>query len=100
VPYLDIADRDGLRAEAEAVKGLGYDCKAAIHPGQLEAIHAAFAPSAAEVQWARGLLAVLAAREAGGQHVGAFLHEGRMVDAPVFARARRLVVLEEKMRGG
>jgi citrate lyase subunit beta/citryl-CoA lyase/(S)-citramalyl-CoA lyase len=93
VPHLNIADRDGLRAEAEAVRALGYDCKASIHPAQIESIHAAFAPSAAELRWARGLLEALSAREASAQDVGAFLHEGGMVDAPVIARARRIVAL-------
>lgn len=90
VPYLDIGDRDGLHAEVQAVRGLGFDCKAAIHPAQLEPIHAAFAPSESELLWARGLLRVLAEREDRRQDVGAFLYEGRMVDAPVIARARRI----------
>jgi citrate lyase beta subunit len=100
VPYLDVADRDGLHGEAQAVKALGYDCKAAIHPAQVEVIHGAFAPSAAEMQWARGLLDALESREAKAQDVGAFLHEGRMVDAPVLARARRIAASAQGNQDG
>ena len=93
VPYLDVRDPDGLREETRAVSGLGFVCKMAIHPAQVPVIHAAMAPSEDEVQWATGLLAALAERAARAADVGAFLYEGRMVDAPVIQRARRIIGL-------
>lgn len=86
VPYLDVADSAGLEAETRRVIGLGFDCKTAIHPQQLAPIHATFRPSDAELQWAQALLAALP--PGGGS--GAFLFQGRMVDAPVIRRARRI----------
>jgi citrate lyase subunit beta/citryl-CoA lyase/(S)-citramalyl-CoA lyase len=89
VPYLDVADAAGLETETRRVIGLGFDCKTAIHPQQVAPIHAAFAPAPADLQWAQALLAALPP----GGAAGAFLFQGRMVDAPVIRRARRIAEL-------
>jgi len=89
VPHLDLADLPGLTQETRAVLRLGFTCKSAIHPTQMVAIHAAFVPEAAELEWARALLAAQAGQQ--GQERGAFLFQGRMVDPPVLAKARRIV---------
>lgn len=91
VPHIDLRDLNALAEETRRVARLGFDCKTAIHPSQVPVIHAALAPAEAEVRWARALVQVHAQRGADGQ--GAFLFEGRMVDAPVLARARRIVAL-------
>lgn len=84
--HLDIADLDGLAAEAEDAVAVGFAATACIHPGQVETIRAAYRPDPAEVQAARELLA--AAESAGG---GVFRHAGRMVDGPVLAHARAVL---------
>lgn len=89
VPHLDLADLPGLTQETRAVLRLGFTCKSAIHPTQVAAIHAAFVPEAAELEWARALLAAQAGQQT--QERGAFLFQGRMVDPPVLAKARRIV---------
>ncbi len=91
VPHLDLADLPGLTQETRAVLRLGFTCKSAIHPTQVAAIHAAFVPEAAELDWARALLAAQAGQQAQHQERGAFLFQGRMVDPPVLAKARRIV---------
>lgn len=88
VPRVELEDAAALREETARVIGLGFDCKTAIHPKQVPDIHAAFAPSPAEVDWALALL-----REMPAPPAGAFLFRGRMVDAPVIRRARRVVEL-------
>jgi len=88
VPHVDLRDLDALAEETRRVARLGFDCKSAIHPSQIPGIHAAFAPAEADLRWARALLAAH-----GDASEGAFLFEGRMVDAPVIARARRIVAL-------
>ena len=55
-----------------------------IHPAQVTVVNAAFAPSAAELDWAQRVQAAFEA--AGG---GVFSPDGRMVDAPVLLLARR-----------
>lgn len=87
VPHIDLADTAGLADETRRVLALGFDCKTAIHPQQLVAIHAAFLPTAAELDWARTLLQAVPA----GAASGAFLFQGRMVDAPLLRKAQRIV---------
>jgi citrate lyase beta subunit len=89
VPHVDLSDTTGLLEETRSVLALGYDCKTAIHPQQLVTIHAAFTPTPAETDWARTLLEAVPA----GQASGAFLFRGRMVDAPLLRKARRIAEL-------
>jgi citrate lyase subunit beta/citryl-CoA lyase/(S)-citramalyl-CoA lyase len=87
VPHIDLADTAGLADETRRVLALGFDCKTAIHPQQLAAIHAAFLPTPVELDWARTLLQAVPA----GGASGAFLFQGRMVDAPLLRKAQRIV---------
>ena len=85
--YLDIKDLDGLRAETDDAVAVGFDAKVAIHPSQVAVIRAGYAPSEAEIGWARSVLA--AARD----ERGVFQFDGAMVDMPVLRRAERIVAL-------
>ncbi|MFD5868021.1 HpcH/HpaI aldolase/citrate lyase family protein [Corynebacterium sp. NPDC060344] len=82
--HVDIADADGLRAEAADAAALGYAATVCIHPSQVAIIREAYRPTADQADWARRLLA--AARDDGG----AFSFEGRMVDAPLFRQAEAI----------
>ncbi|MGI4776593.1 MAG: HpcH/HpaI aldolase/citrate lyase family protein [Janthinobacterium lividum] len=77
---------DATAIEAAAAKSLraGFGAKLCIHPAQVAPVHAAFMPSADELALARR---VMQAAEASGG--GACAVDGRMVDAPVIAMARR-----------
>ncbi len=79
---------DAARIEAEARRArlLGFGGKLCIHPRQVPIVNGAFSPSEAELSWAQRV--VDAAAAAGGAAVAV---DGRMVDAPVLARARRLI---------
>lgn len=87
VPHVDLGDPEGLGEETRRVLALGFDCKTAIHPQQLQPIHAAHAPTETELAWARLLVEAVP----DGQESGAFLYQGRMVDAPLVRKARRIV---------
>lgn len=89
VPHIDLTRPDDLGEETRNVLALGFSCKTAIHPQQIPIIHAAFAPSPAELAWAKALLQATP----DGPTDGAFIFEGRMVDAPVLRKARRVVEL-------
>ncbi|WZB62170.1 CoA ester lyase [Achromobacter xylosoxidans] len=81
-----VQDTAGLARAASRAQQMGFGGMLCIHPAQVPLIHQAFAPSAAELDWARR---VLAAHRDGGP--GAFMLDGRMVDAPVIARARQVL---------
>jgi citrate lyase subunit beta/citryl-CoA lyase len=84
-PCTAIGDDGVLRAETSAAKALGFAAKACIHPNQLATVHDVFAPTEEELAFAQRVVAA-----AEGSR-GAVAVDGQMVDAPVVARARRLL---------
>lgn len=84
---------DAALAEADAryARSLGFGGKFAIHPRQVSAILAGFAPSADEVAWAQG---VLATGGDGAERIG----EG-FADAPVRRRAEAILARADKRKG-
>ena len=86
VPYLDVHDVEGGEADTRRVAGLGIHSRAAIHPLQVAAIHAAYAPSEEDVAAAFDLRA---AYEASGGN--AALHRGKLIEAPMLRAAERVI---------
>ena len=93
--FANVKDTDALRREAETARRLGYLGKSAIHPSQVPIINAVFRPSDAEI--AHSLRVVAAAREAGAKGVGAYMVDGKMVDAPFVVRAEATVALARRL---
>ena len=89
VPNVDLSSDEGLATETRKALALGFGCKTAIHPQQIKTIHAAFTPTQAEIEWATVLLQAVPE----GQGSGAFLFQGKMVDAPLLKKARRIAEL-------
>ena len=85
-PSLVIDDPTAVRSEAEEARELGMGGKLCIHPNQVPIVTQAFRPGDEERRWAESVL--IEAESRGG---GVFLFEGRMVDEPVLARARRIL---------
>jgi citrate lyase subunit beta/citryl-CoA lyase len=79
-------DDAGRSTPTRGARRLGFGAKLCIHPRQIAAVHAAFAPSADELAWAERVVA--ATQRAGG---GAVAVDGRMVDRPVLLRAQALL---------
>ncbi|WP_437883153.1 HpcH/HpaI aldolase/citrate lyase family protein [Pseudomonas sp. LRF_L74] len=79
-----IGDPAGLARFARDAADMGFSGMLCIHPKQVTAVHQALAPSEQELDWARR---VLASDDSGG----AYQLDGQMIDAPVLARARRLL---------
>ena len=87
--FAGIADLEGFRAEAEAARALGLAGKSCVHPSQIAIANAVFAPTAAEIERARRVVA--AADEMEPRGVGAFTVDGVMADGPFIARAREIL---------
>jgi citrate lyase subunit beta/citryl-CoA lyase len=83
--YLDLTDAAGLDAETRDAADTGFTAKACIHPRQIETVRAAFRPSDDEITQAERVLAAAA------ESAGVFAFEGRMVDEPLLAQARRVL---------
>ena len=90
VPYLKIADLEGLRREAESARTLGFRGKLAIHPSHIAIINSIFTPDADQLAFARR---VVAASERAGSRV--VVVDGKMVDLPVLRAAQRAIFLAE-----
>ena len=90
-PYFRFRDEDGLRANSAAAKQTGFKGKFAIHPAQIEAINAAFSPSAGQIDYARRVVAAFEAAERAGR--GSTSLDGKVIDVPVVKRARALLEL-------
>jgi citrate lyase subunit beta/citryl-CoA lyase len=87
--HSEIADLDGLAAEARLARSLGLGGKGCIHPAQVAVVNAAFTANPEQVAWAREVIRAAEGAEAEGR--GALAVAGMLVDAPVVARARHLL---------
>ncbi len=80
-----IDDTDALKRDLDFARAFGFTAKLCIHPGQVTAVREALAPTPAEQDWARR---VIAAAKAG---TGAVQVDGRMVDRPVLLKAQAIL---------
>lgn len=85
--YPDFRDLGGLAAYAARARRDGFAGMLAIHPDQVPVIHDAFAPTEAEIDHAR---AVVAAFEE-DPDAGVLSLDGRMIDRPHLVQAQRLL---------
>ena len=90
----DIKDAAGLRADAVRARRLGFAGKTLIHPDQIAVVNEIFSPTAEEIEDARRV--VHAFDEAVARGEGAVALDGRMLDAPVVDRARRVLRAVER----
>jgi citrate lyase subunit beta/citryl-CoA lyase len=83
-PFVALGDAGGLRASAGRARGLGYDGKWCIHPAQVAVCNEVFAPTAAELERARQILAVDGVARLNGEMVD---EANRRMARAILARA-------------
>lgn len=93
--FTNIQDADGYRAEAEMARSLGYLGKSCIHPSQIALANQVFQPSEEDIAFS--LRVVAEARKADGRKQGAFVVDGRMIDAPFIRRAEAIVAIARNL---
>ena len=100
--YNAFKDDEGLRAEAEQGRDLGYDGKSLIHPAQVGIANEVFAPTADEVELATRQIAAFEEAEAAGQ--GVAVVDGRIVEnlhvvtaRATLAKAKAIAALEDAL---
>lgn len=91
----DVKNVEFLRQEAETARRLGYLGKSAIHPSQVAVINEVFRPTEAEI--AHSLKVVASAKEAAANGLGAWMVDGKMIDAPFVVRAQTILRLAKKL---
>ena len=83
--YPNFSDLDGLSKFARDALDMGFGGMLCIHPSQVSIVNNVFEPTAEEIEWARKVI------DAAQGAPGAFRLDGKMIDAPVIAAARRLL---------
>ncbi|MEB8388650.1 CoA ester lyase [Rhodobacteraceae bacterium KMM 6894] len=99
--YNQFRDDEGLRAECEQGRDLGFDGKTLIHPAQIDGANTAFAPTEAEIDLAQRQIAAFEASHASGQGIavvdGAIVENLHVVAAHrVLAKARAITEMGAK----
>lgn len=93
---VDFADREALRAAALEARDFGFDGATCIHPSVVPILNECFAPGQEEIEWAQKVIAANNQEANAGR--GAFMLEGKFVDAPIVTRAENLLRRSEKGR--
>ena len=94
-PFTDVNDDAGIWTDAELATALCFTGKASISPRHLEAINQTFSPTLAEIDYAYEVLEAIEMAKAQGK--GAIALRGKMIDAPIVARAQRTIEMAEQL---
>lgn len=81
-PSTDLRDLARIEETSRAARRLGFGGRLCVHPAQLIPVRAGFAPTEAEIAWARQIVVA-------GEGVERI--DDQMVDRPVLERARRIL---------
>lgn len=92
VPYLDLEDPAGMRAEAERARDLGFAGKGSVHPKQIATLNEVFTPTADQIARARRIIARF---EAAG--TGLVVIDGKLIEKPVLRNMHRIVAIADRM---
>ncbi len=93
--FSDVDDLDGLKRSILESKSLGFEGMGCIHPRQIPFVNQGYAPSEAEIEKAGRI--VLAFEEAKRQGLGVVALGSKMIDAPVVARAQKIIDLAVRL---
>lgn len=97
-PWTDVDDYEGLVRDAQFAKSLGFSGKSSINPRHIPFINQVFSPTEEEIRYAREVFATIEKAKAEGKGVVS-LH-GKMIDAPIVARAKQVLEAAESIKGG
>jgi citrate lyase subunit beta/citryl-CoA lyase len=93
--FSDVGDMEGLEQNVLKSRALGFEGMGCIHPRQIRIINRGYAPVNSEIDKSRKI--VIAFEEAAEKGLGVVALGTKMIDAPVVARARKTIILAEKL---
>ena len=94
-PFTDVNDDEGIWKDAQLAKALGFTGKASISPRHVEVINAVFSPTQKDVDYAYEVMDAIALAKEQGK--GAIALHGKMIDAPIVARAQQTIAMAEAL---
>lgn len=94
--YNRFRDGEGLKAECEQGRDLGFDGKTLIHPAQIDVTNTAFAPTQSEIDLAQRQIAAFEQSHAAGQ--GVAVVDGQIVENLHIVAAQRVLAKAEAIK--
>lgn len=92
----EFTDLELFKSNVLLARKLGFDGGACIHPKQVPILNEAFTPTKAEIEKAEKIADRYSAALASGE--GAVAFEGKMIDLPVVARAKRVLTIRDRIQ--
>ncbi len=92
---IDLKDEARLRKDCQLARQLGFSGKLVIHPAQIAPVNEAFSPTPAEIEYAARVVRAFDKAEAAG--VAAVQLDGKFIDYPVAAWARRVLGIAQTL---
>ena len=92
VPFLDLADPEGMKQEAILARDLGFSGKGSIHPKQITILNEVFTPELGRVEHAKKILKAF--DEA---NTGLVVLEGKLIEKPVLREMQRILAIHERV---
>lgn len=94
-PFTDVNDDEGIWVDAQYAKSLGFTGKSAISPRHVKAINSVFSPSQKDIDYAYEVMEAIRIGKEQGK--GAVALRGKMIDAPIVARAQQTIAMAEEL---
>lgn len=94
-PFTDVNDDEGIVTDAQLAKALGFAGKASISPRHVEVINSVFSPTQKDVDYAYEVMEAIALAKSQGK--GAISLHGKMIDAPIVARAEQTIAMAQAL---
>ncbi|MFZ0931099.1 MAG: CoA ester lyase [Syntrophobacteraceae bacterium] len=93
--YVNLKDDEGLKEDCRVARELGFSGKLVIHPAQIAPVNEIFSPAQSEIEYA--VKVVQAFDEAESTGIAAVQLDGKFIDYPVAAWARRTLGIAESL---
>jgi citrate lyase subunit beta/citryl-CoA lyase len=94
--FPDLDDPDGMLADIQRSRDLGFTGKSTFNPRQLDDINRLFNPQPDELEYAQRVVAAFDTAQARGD--GSVAVGGQLVDLPIVMRAQRLLELNDRLQ--
>lgn len=94
-PFTDVNDDEGILTDCALAKSLGFTGKASVSPRHVEAINNVFSPTIDEINYAYEVIDAIELAKKQGK--GAIALHGKMIDAPIVARAERTIAMARSL---
>lgn len=96
-PFVDFANIPAFEKSVGEGRQMGYEGRMLIHPTQVEPSNRLYRPTAAQVEWAAGVVDVFE-KEGIAMGKAAVSYKGKMVDTPVYDNARTILAQEKEIK--